>query len=104
MPRVVWDQDAEQDLRDIAHYIGVECQSPQGARNLLRAIREKCELYAAQPELGTACPDLAPDLRIFSCGTQSNPRRYVVLYLPAGDGIQVVRVFEGHRDYPALFR
>ena len=91
MPRVVWDQDAEQDSRDIAHYIGVECQSPQGARNLLRAIREKCELYA-------------PDLRIFSCGTQSNPRRYVVLYLPSGDGIQVVRVFEGHRDYPALFR
>ena len=44
------------------------------------------------------------DLRIFSCGATSNPRRYVVLYLPMHDGIQVVRVIEGHRDYPALFR
>jgi plasmid stabilization system protein ParE len=28
---------------------------------------------------------------------------YVALYRPAEQGICVVRVFEGHREYPVLF-
>ncbi len=49
MPRVIWDPDAEDDLRTIAYSIGVEGQSPRGARNVIRDIREKCALHATQP-------------------------------------------------------
>ncbi len=101
MPRVVWDPDAEADLRTIAYYVGVERQSSEGAGRVIDSVREKCELYATQPELGQQRPDLEPGIRIFSVGS------YVVLYFPIEDGIRVVRVvrvFEGHRDYPAVFR
>ncbi len=97
MPRITWDPDAEEDLRTIAYYIGVERQSPRGARSVVDSVREKCGLYAQQPEMGQLRLDLHPEIRIFGVGN------YVVLYFATEDGIYVARVFEGHRDYPALF-
>jgi plasmid stabilization system protein ParE len=41
MARVVWDSDAEKQLRRIAYYVGVERQSPQGACRVIDSIREK---------------------------------------------------------------
>ena len=98
MAKVIWDPDAEQDLRDIAHFIGVERHSPQAARKFIDSIREKCDLYATQPEIGEARPDLEPDMRAFPI------RSYIVFYFPLPNGIYVARVLEGHRDYAALFR
>ena len=97
MPRVIWDPDAEDDLRTIAYSIGVEGQSPRGARNVIRDIREKCALYATQPLSGRARPELDPDLRSFVV------RDFVALYFPMDDGIYVARVFRGSQDYPRLF-
>ena len=98
MARVIWDPDAEEDLRRIAYYVGVERQSPQGACRVIDSVRENCDLYATQPKMGQQRPDLEPGIRVFSVGN------YVVLYFPVEDGIHVIRVCEGHRDYPTLFR
>ena len=98
MPKVVWDPDAEEDLRTIAQYIGEKRQSPQAARRLVDSVREKCALHATQPQMGQERPDLEPGIRTFSVGN------YVVLYLPMENGIYVVRVFDARRDYPSLFR
>lgn len=64
---------------------------------VIDAICHKCESYTAHPKSGELRPDLAPDLRIFPV------KGYVVLYLPTGDGIYVVRVFHGAQDYPGYF-
>ena len=42
----------------------------------LAAIDDKCQGYAAQPEMGTSRPDLEKGIRIFPCGTKSNPREW----------------------------
>jgi len=52
MATPIWSPVAEDDLRELAYYIGVEQQSPQGAQNLIDGIREKCELVASNPEIG----------------------------------------------------
>ena len=98
MGSVIWGSQAKQDLQHIAHFIGVERGNPLAARRFIDAIRQKCVLYASHPEMGQERPDLEPGLRVFRMGS------HVVLYFPTTDGIHVVRVFEGHRDYPALFR
>jgi plasmid stabilization system protein ParE len=48
--------------------------------------------------MGTARPDLGGDLRVFS------HKRYVIVYRALADGIEVLRVVDGARDYPSLFR
>ena len=98
MSRVVWDPEAEEDLRTIAEYIGVERRSPQAARRLVDLVREKCDLHATQPQMGQERTDLEAGIRTFSVGN------YVVLYFATENGIYLVRVFDARRDYPALFR
>jgi len=102
MPRIIWDEQAEQDIRDYAHFVGMERQSPQGALSLVRAIKEACQLIAQNPFLGEARPELGNGIRIFSCGAKSNPRGYVLVYRPKDEGIEIVRIFRGSRDYPNL--
>ena len=98
MARVTRDALADRDLVEIAAYIGEVNHSPAAARRFLDRLSDKLKLYAAQPEMGERRPDLGEGIRIFAFGN------YVVVYRPLDDGIDVLRVFEGHRDYPALFR
>jgi len=97
MARVTRDPLADRDLTEIATYIGEVNCSPDAARRFLDQLNEKLKLYATQPEMGELRPDLADGVRIFSFGN------YVVVYRPLADGIDVLRIFEGHRDYPTLF-
>ena len=101
MPTVKWSPTAQADLEELAFYIGVQRRSPKGAASLVDTIRQQVELYAQQPLMGQERPELGPGLRSFAAGPQRN---HVVIYKPSSDGIFVVRVFEGHRHYPSLFR
>ena len=98
MARVTRDRLADADLAEIAEYIGQRNRSPDAARRFLDNLHQKLQLYATQPEMGQLRPDLGERVRLFSFGN------YVVVYRPIEDGIDVLRVLEGHRDYPALFR
>ncbi len=97
MPRVTRDAQAVDDLDGIYDCIAVQNHSPLAADRFLDALNEKLQLYASQPQLGELRPDLGEGIRVFAFGN------YVVVYRPLEDGIDVLRVFEGHRDYPALF-
>jgi toxin ParE1/3/4 len=99
MPVVHVDPAAEDDLASIARYIGVDRQSPQAATDVIEAFRRKCEPYAHQPEMGDLRTELGDDLRSFTF-----MRNYVAIYRPLEDGIDVLRVFHGARDYVRLFR
>jgi toxin ParE1/3/4 len=54
-------------------------------------------LIATQPMMGRAREELVPGLRSFPF------RRYVIFYMPTGDGIDVVGVLHGARDIDAVF-
>lgn len=94
---------AEDDLRDLAEYVGTELQSLQGAKKLIEGIRAKCELVASNPNMGERRPELGEHIRTVLAGTHANPRNFVVVYRPISDGIEVVRIFRTSRDYPRLF-
>ncbi len=100
MSAVLIDRKAVADLVGIAEHIGIEKQRPKAARRFLDQIASKFDLYASQPELGQLCPELGEGIRSFVFKKQ-----YVVIYRPLlPDGIDVLRVVHGQRDYPSLFR
>jgi toxin ParE1/3/4 len=67
------------------------------ADRLLRRIDAKLELYAQNPGMGRARDNLAAGLRSFPVG------RYLIFYQVVPDGIELVRVLHGARNYKRMF-
>ena len=95
MAEVSRTRTALRDLDEIWDFIARD--NPDAAGRMIDRIAERCQLYAEQPLLGAACPQLATDPRQFPVGN------YVVFYQPRDDGILVVRVLHGARDIPSVF-
>ncbi len=98
MARVIRTPLARNDLKEIGRYIARESQSREVAIRFLDSIEQKLQLYATQPELGERRPDLGDQVRHFPVGN------YVVFYRPIEAGIELLRVFHGSRDIPAVWR
>jgi toxin ParE1/3/4 len=92
MVMVAWTPAAEQDLEMILLYIGREQQSPSAAARVIRELTEMAETYAAQPLLAATRPEFGSLVRAF------HVHRYVVIYRPTENGIEVLRVVHGSRD------
>jgi toxin ParE1/3/4 len=60
-------------------------------------LEAECWVLAENSTIGTARPDLLPNLRSWSVGN------YVIFFRPMSDGIDVVRVVHGARDVGKLF-
>ena len=86
---------AVQDLDNICEYIAR--QNLKAASQLFDAIRKKCKLVANFPNMGKNYKKLATNLRGFVV------EDYVVFYYPREDGIDIVRVISGYRDFESLF-
>jgi toxin ParE1/3/4 len=86
---------ADVDLDTIRDFIARD--SPAAANTMLEQLFDTLELLAANPEIGQRRDDLQPGARAHSM------RPYVIVYHPADDGIHVIRVVHGARDYPSLF-
>jgi plasmid stabilization system protein ParE len=52
MERLQFDRDANEDLRKIVRYIGVEQMRPETARKVARKIYRECQRYARNPLSG----------------------------------------------------
>jgi toxin ParE1/3/4 len=88
--------DAREDLAEIWLYI---CQHDVAAADrLLGHLHDAMDTLAANPEAGQKRPDLAEEIRFFPVGN------YLIFYTPEEDGITVIRVLHGARDYPEEFR
>lgn len=88
--------DAKQDLFEIWQYI--VGHNPPAADQIIDRLTDAVEMLDAHPHAGQARPDLAEELRFFPVGN------YLVFYTPEDDGITVIRVLHGARDYPEEFR
>jgi toxin ParE1/3/4 len=97
MAQILIDQDAEADLVAIVTAIGIDRKSPMAARRFLADIQRKFELHAQMPAMG----ELRPEFGNVRCFTFR--KKFVVVYRPLDDGIDVLRVLHGGRDYPHLF-
>ena len=97
MAKTDWTPAAKADLSDIGYYIGVEQHRPMTAEKILRELNDKCNNYAESPHIGTEAPHLGEGCRVFS------HKRWIVVFRPLIDGIEVIRILDGARDYPNLF-
>ena len=83
--------DAYRDLAEIVRYIGAA--SPAAATRLTDRLEAECWRLARDPGIGQRRPDLATDLLFFPVGN------YLIFYRESVEGIQVIRVLHGARDY-----
>ncbi len=86
---------ADGDLDSIRDFIFKD--NRYAANDVLEKLFNSLELLAANPGIGQRRDDLRQDLRLFSV------RPYVIMYQVAADGIHVVRIVHGARDFPSLF-
>lgn len=86
---------ARQDLNEIIEYISRN--NPAAAINLVRSIDEKCETLTNFPHMGKSYENLLPQLRSVPVSN------YVIFYRQVQNGIQVLRVLSGYRDFEAIF-
>ena len=95
MGRIRRTPRAGRDLEEIWFFVAQD--DPAAADRWLDTLEEKLSLIADNPLMGTARPDIAPELRYHPVG------RYLLLYRIVSGGIEVVRVVHGTRDLLNLF-
>lgn len=91
MARPRFTTDACRDLEEIVSFIGA--LNPDAATRLTDRLETECWRLARDPGVGQARPDLAAGLRFFPVGN------YLIFYRESGEGVQVIRVLHGARDY-----
>jgi toxin ParE1/3/4 len=101
MSTAEWTEPAEADAEDIYGWIAYRDGRLLTAKKVLRELRKTCDRYSkafgAGAVLGTARPDLGESFRIFT------HKRWVVIFRPIEDGIEVLRVVDGSRDISRIF-
>jgi toxin ParE1/3/4 len=95
MARVLRRPRAAEDIAAVWDVIADD--NPDAADHWVDQLDTQLRLLATQPLMGRARDELAPGIRSFPFG------RYLVFYLPIGDGIDVVRVLHGTRDVDTAF-
>ncbi len=86
---------ARTDLDEIWFYIAQDDVS--AADKFIRAIVMRFPKLATMPLMGRTREELSPRLRSFPIG------RYLIFYRPMENGVEIVRVLHGARDFPPLF-
>lgn len=86
---------AEADLLDIWNFIAND--SLEKADRLLHKIDSQLKMLASNPGMGRKRGSLVPNLRSFPVGN------YLIFYRPINQGIEVIRVLHGARDFQSLF-
>ena len=87
---------AENDLMEIWGHIAKD--DPLAADRQLDRIDAACEMLAENPQGGPRREDLARGLRFYPV------RNHLIFYTAGEDGITLVRVLHGARDYPQEFQ
>ncbi|MAT72216.1 MAG: plasmid stabilization protein [Planctomycetaceae bacterium] len=98
MARALWTEAARADLRSILLEIAEGSGRRAVAKRLGREIRAEARLRAGIPLGGQTYPELGPGCRGFTF------RRWLVVYIPRDDGIEILAVVDGARDFGQVVR
>jgi toxin ParE1/3/4 len=97
--RLVYLEAARRDLLGILEHVAREARDIEVALRLTAVLRQQCAKLASLPgTLGTARPELRPDLRAFPC------KGFVIFFRYHNDALEVVNVLHGHRDIIGYYR
>lgn len=96
MARVVLSRRAKVDLLQIWNYLA-EKAGLEVADRTIRYLYDRCESLADSPGFGELQPQLGEGIRSFSA------KKYMIFFGRLPDGIKVLRVFHGSRDWESLF-
>ncbi len=97
MRKAVWTPEAEEDLEAIIYYVAAKEGRSRVAEQIAAGIRETCAKLAANPAIGQVEDRFANTCRRFTF------KRWVILYRPFEQGIAVLRIVDGARDFDRLF-
>jgi plasmid stabilization system protein ParE len=91
--KVVWSAQALVRLAEIQDFVARA--NPEAAEHLVHRIAERGEALSKFPEMGRTVPELS------GTGVREVVEgRYRIVYRIQAKLIQVVTVFEGHRQFP----
>ena len=100
-PRVTLRPLAIADVDEILDYLGTE--NPRASDAFADALAAHVAKLALVPGMGRHRPCRAPHLTGLRSLPMPRPfRKYLIFYLPTGDGIEVARVLHGARDVDKL--
>lgn len=91
MMRIVRRPKAEQDLADI--YDWIADSSPASADRYIKRVISQLNHLAEMPNMGSYRLSNFPQIRSFPIGN------HLVFYQPVDDGIEVIRILHGARDW-----
>lgn len=86
---------AEDDLIEL--WCRIARDNPQHADRYLDKIAVKLELLSTAPRIGRVWDETQPELRVFPFDD------YMIFYHAADNGIELIRVIHGARDFASLF-
>jgi toxin ParE1/3/4 len=96
-----WTAQSRQDVDDIYDYIGRRDRRPATEDKVVRELLDECrflaDAQAAGSMLGMQRDDLAESARLFT------HKRWVIVFRPIENGIEVMRVIDGSRNLPRIF-
>jgi plasmid stabilization system protein ParE len=92
-----WTDDAEGDLLEVVIYIGVKQNRRQVARAIYDRIKAACRARARIPLTGQLYTEFGTNVRGFPF------KRWLIVYRPWRDGIEVLAVVDSARDLAAFF-
>jgi len=95
MSRYLINLLAIQDLDEIADYFANN--NLEAGEKFFRAFNRKCQQLVAFPNSGKSYATIRPRLRGISL------EGYIIFYRILDDGIEILRVVSGRRDFPSLF-
>ncbi|MEH1883303.1 MULTISPECIES: type II toxin-antitoxin system RelE/ParE family toxin [unclassified Nostoc] len=95
MSRYIINILASRDINEIADYFA-ETSLDAGER-FFSEFNRKCQQIVAFPNSGKSYAKIRPDLRGVSL------QGYIVFYKVLDDGIEILRVVSGRRNFPSLF-
>jgi len=91
--RVRWTRRASRDLLEIARFIARDDRG--AARRWVEKLREQAARAALQPLAGRRVPEVPrDDVR------ETFLRSYRIIYRVLKSGVEILTVFEGHRQLP----
>lgn len=96
MPAYSLTKPAENDLFSIWRYVADD--NPQATDMVLDLIDAQCRLLASNPKIGRSRDDLATGLLSLPVSKASWRSQYLLFYRQQKDGIEVIRILEGHQN------
>ncbi len=95
MSRYVINILASRDINEIADYFSQN--SIEAGERFFREFNRKCQQLVAFPNSGKSYAEIRADLRGLSF------EGYIIFYRVLDDGIEILRVVSGRRNFPSVF-